>query len=131
MEYIVTTIQGVFNNSSSLLKNIKIIPDKVTLLSDYIISSKKKLCFFNSDLRIKKDKYKIYMEVMPELGLQCSIDHVIFNSSDFAKWAKKPDINNNFILLTSENIFRNYNNVVFTTRSLGLQESDIRKLSKL
>ena len=125
MKNVIVTINGVLNTTQSRLDKVYLLPDKIIMLSKFIIDNKYSISLFNDDTRINKTEFKLYVDILPKLGLDKSLFKVFYNSSELANYVK---INDTFVIVTSTPTLRNMNRVVFTNANVGLVKADLDKI---
>lgn len=124
MKDIIITINGVLNNTKSLLDRVRLLPEKVVLLNSFI-KSKYRLSVLNTDDRLTESEFKAIVKALPHVGLTTSIHKSLYSAKDLKEFRST-----DYILVTSEPIFRSLHRVVFTNFEYGLQETDLIKISK-
>ena len=125
MKDIIITITGVLNTTQALLDGVKLLPEKIVLLNSFI-RSKYRLSILNTDDRLTEAEFKSIVKDLPHVGLSVPIFKSLYSSKDLKNFRTS-----DYILITSEPIFRSLHRVVFTNFMYGLQETDLLKITKL
>jgi hypothetical protein len=117
----------VFNTTDSLREGVKFLPEKVLLLNSFIKQHGIKLSLFKDDNRIPLTKFKMWGELLTDLGLD-SVPRIFNSSAELANFLKT---NKQCIIITGVAILKDSNRVVFTNSKVGLMKPDLDKVKSL